>query len=348
MRKILLPLLSLGFLTFAVLHVVHAQQKGPDVQPPVEPARSPFARTVAGAGIVESRTENISIGSHLPGVVEKVFVKVGDPVKVGDKLFQLDARALTAELDSREAALKAAQAQLDRLKEQPRKEELPPSKARVEEAQANFADQQNLERRARDLYNRQAIGEEEYDRRKYALDAARAQLRRATAEYDLLKAGAWQWDKEVAAAAVVQARAQRDQTRTELDRLVVRASVDGSVLQVNVRSGEFVGAPPGQILMMLGDVSVKHVRVDIDENDIPRFRKGAPARAVLRGAPQRGYRLGFVRVEPYVIPKKSLTGDSTERVDTRVLQVIYALGQRGEKRVFVGQQLDVFLDDGGK
>ena len=110
MRKILLPLLSLGFLTFAVLHVVHAQQKGPDVQPPVEPARSPFARTVAGAGIVESRTENISIGSHLPGVVEKVFVKVGAPVKVGDKLFQLDARALTAELASREAALKAAQA----------------------------------------------------------------------------------------------------------------------------------------------------------------------------------------------------------------------------------------------
>src|SRR5262249_38178099 len=110
MRKILIPLVSLGLLSFAVLHVVRAQQKLPDVKPPVEPARSPFARTVAGAGIVEARTENISLGSPLPGVVDKVFVKVGDPVKVGDKLFQLDARALTAELAYRHAALAAAQA----------------------------------------------------------------------------------------------------------------------------------------------------------------------------------------------------------------------------------------------
>jgi hypothetical protein len=46
-----------------------------------------------------------------------------------------------------------------------------------------------------------------------------------------------------------------------------------------------------------------------------------------------------------VIPKKSLTGDNTERVDTRVLQVIYAL-EGAEGRVYVGQQLDVFLDVG--
>jgi HlyD family secretion protein len=53
--------------------------------------------------------------------------------------------------------------------------------------------------------------------------------------------------------------------------------------------------------------------------------------------------LKFVRIEPYVIPKKSLTGDNTERVDTRVLQVIYAV-DGGNKRLFVGQQVDVFID----
>lgn len=51
----------------------------------------------------------------------------------------------------------------------------------------------------------------------------------------------------------------------------------------------------------------------------------------------------FVRVEPYVVPKKSLTGENTERVDTRVLQVIYAI-ERTEYPVYVGQQLDVFID----
>jgi hypothetical protein len=50
-----------------------------------------------------------------------------------------------------------------------------------------------------------------------------------------------------------------------------------------------------------------------------------------------------VRFEPYVVPKKSLTGDSTERVDTRVLQIIFGF-TRGELPIFVGQQMDVFID----
>jgi hypothetical protein len=83
--------------------------------------------------------------------------------------------------------------------------------------------------------------------------------------------------------------------------------------------------------------------VDIDEHDIPRFRPGAPAKATLRGDPRHEFRLSFVRVEPYVVPKKSLTGDNTERVDTRVLQVIYCFDQV-DRPVYVGQQLDVFVD----
>ena len=50
--------------------------------------------------------------------------------------------------------------------------------------------------------------------------------------------------------------------------------------------------------------------------------------------------LHFVRFEPYVIPKESLTGDTTERVDTRVLQVIYSFDRgdmpisQASKRIF--------------
>jgi hypothetical protein len=53
--------------------------------------------------------------------------------------------------------------------------------------------------------------------------------------------------------------------------------------------------------------------------------------------------LEFVRFEPYVIPKKSLTGDSTERVDTRVLQLIYRI-RDGAPSFYVGQQMDVYID----
>src|SRR5262249_14765349 len=158
---------------------------------------------------------------------------------------------------------------LKRLENQPRQEERLPSKAKVEEAEANFADQKDLMLRARDLYARRAIEEETKQRREQAFRAAEASLRRARAEHALLEAGAWQWDKEVAAAAVTQARAQLEQTRTDLERLVVCALVGGEVLQVNVRPGEFVGTPPGQALVVLGGLSRLHVRVDIDENDIP-------------------------------------------------------------------------------
>ena len=51
----------------------------------------------------------------------------------------------------------------------------------------------------------------------------------------------------------------------------------------------------------------------------------------------------FYRVEPYVVPKKSLTGESTERVDTRVLQVLYSFST-DDLPVYVGQQMDVFIE----
>jgi hypothetical protein len=53
-----------------------------------------------------------------------------------------------------------------------------------------------------------------------------------------------------------------------------------------------------------------------------------------------------VRVEPYVVPKVSLTGSSTERVDTRVLQVIYSFECPKDRPVYVGQQVDLFVKSG--
>jgi hypothetical protein len=65
--------------------------------------------------------------------------------------------------------------------------------------------------------------------------------------------------------------------------------------------------------------------------------------ATLKGRPGVKFPLEFVRVEPYVVPKRSLTGDNAERVDTRVLQVIYAMPDDRPSAVFVGQQMDVYL-----
>ncbi len=150
-----------------------------------------------------------------------------------------------------------------------------------------------------------------------------------------------------ALAQLAEARAELKSSETDLERLTVHAPVDGRVLQLKVHLGEFApvaataaGEPP---LILLGSVTPLHVRVDVDENDAWRVRAGATAIAFLRGNKHIKTPLAFVRFEPYVVPKKSLTGDSAERVDTRVLQVIFSF-ERGDLPVFVGQQMDVFIN----
>jgi multidrug resistance efflux pump len=342
-RKYLLPLAAMLMLVFAVIHAVRAQQEPPKLDPPVPPARSPFAKGIAGAGIVEAETENIAVGTNLPGIVTDVCVQVGQKVKPGDCLFRLDDRALKAEWRVREAARDAAVAQLEKLRRMPRPEEVPALEAKVAEAKANLADQLDLLRRAQRLVRSRSIGDEEHSRREQAAQMAREQLRKAEADLALLKSGAWKPDLRVAEASVAQAKAMLEQTQTELERLEVRALVAGEVLQRNVRPGEYVSAQAGQALIVLGNVSRLHVRSDIDEHDIPRFDPAAKARAMLRGDARQEFPLRFVRVEPFVIPKKSLTGDNTERVDTRVLQVIYAV-EDSTRRLFVGQQVDVYVE----
>ncbi|VTR98818.1 HlyD family secretion protein [Tuwongella immobilis] len=351
--KMILPILALGMLGFAVMHVVRANQEKPRPELVVEPARSSYETTLAGTGIVEPRSENIAIGSPLPGVVDEVMVRVGDAIqgpdagKPGTPLFRLDDRQLRAELRLREANLAAAKANLRKLEMLPRPEEVPAIRARVTEAKASMDELTDAYERAKKLFAGRSIGEEELISKRQAMLNAQAQLARADADLALLLKGAWEPDLAIARAAVEQAEAQRSQTLTELERLTVRAPISGQVIQRNIRPGEFVGTPPSQALLVVGDVSVLHVRVDIDENDIPRFRSGVKGHAVPRGNAQVKLPMQFVRVEPYVVPKKSLSGASSERVDTRVLQVIFAL-DTGTPDVYVGQQVDIFLDTSEK
>jgi RND family efflux transporter MFP subunit len=151
----------------------------------------------------------------------------------------------------------------------------------------------------------------------------------------------------VAGAKLAQARADLQATQTDLERLTVRAPVDGEVLQLKVHLGEFAQTGVlAQPLILLGRVDPLCVRVDVDEYDAWRMKADAPAMGYLRGNKDIKTPLKFVRFEPFVIPKTSLTGDTTERVDTRVLEVIYSF-ERGKLPIFVGQQMDVFIEAPG-
>ncbi len=304
--KFVLPLLAIVGFLFATYRVISGSKPTPVAPAVAQPASAPFNSYIAGSGIVEAKSQNISIGTPLPGIVTSMAVKVGDQVKAGDPLFYLDDRDSRAELAVKQADLAKAVAD-------------------VKVAQASVNESKTLLNLAEAVTDRRAISTEELLKRRNVLLVAKAKL-------------------ESANALVQQTKAGIANTQTTLGRLIVRAPVDSEVLQVNVRPGEFAQAGAlNTPLLVLGNLDQFHVRVDIDENDAWRFDKTSKAVAYLRGNRNFKADLVLAYVEPYVVPKKSLTGDSTERVDTRVLQALYSF-DRKQIPVYVGQQMDVFIE----
>ncbi len=306
-RTYMLPVISLLGIVFAMFVVARGAKPIMPAEPVVQPSAAPFAVYIAGAGIVEASTENIQIGTSVAGIVRELPVAVGSEVKKGDPLFRIDDRELQADLLVKLAAQKSAQEE-------------------VKVQAANQADARNQFSMWSEIGDTRAVSKEELDTRRYAVQKAEASYAKSQADVQ---------SAEAAVSAV----------RTEIDRRVVRAPVDGRVLQIKVHLGEF--APANVVatpLMVMGNVKTLVVRTDIDENDAWRLDPKADAVAFVRGNNKISTPLTLVRVEPYIVPKKSLTGDSTERVDTRVLQVLYQFDPK-DLPIYVGQQMDVYVKD---
>jgi multidrug efflux pump subunit AcrA (membrane-fusion protein) len=369
-RTILIPLLAIVGIVFAAITVVKGSVPPPAMPPVIEPPRPPYDHFVAGSGLVEAASENIAVGAPVSALVTRVFVDVNEMIKQGDPLFALDTRELDAQMKSRRAALDVAKSQLAKLEAGTRPETIPPQRARVAAAEADVADaraqlldaQSGLDDAKMQNTRAQTLGEnalsaEERSRRQFSLQGAQARVsaaesRIATAEarlaearasLALLEAGTWSVDIDVAKSQVAEAQAAIDALQIEIDRRTVKSPVTGKVLQKNVREGEFAQAGAlSTPLMLVGTVNPLHVRVDVDEFEAWRVKPNMPAVAFARGNKDIRTDLKFVRFEPFIVPKRSLTGASTERVDTRVLQAIFSFDPK-DLPLYVGQQVDVYI-----
>ncbi len=306
-----LPVLAVLGLVFAAWVVLSGRPDRSMTEPPVSPPRVPAEQrggTVSGAGLVEPASELVALSPLVPGVVSKLMVTAGDRVVAGQLLLVLDSRDAEAALKEAEAAREFADKSL--------------VSARVDVANA---------RRQLDLLlgvsDPAAVAEQQRLDRRQAL--ATADARAAVAEADRARAE----------AAIASAR-------TEIARRQIRAPRAGEILQVRTRAGQYVTAGPGpnnaDAPITMGQTRPLHVRVDVDETEINRVRRGSAAMVSTRGPGARQVSARFVRLEPLVIPKRSLTNQAGERVDVRVLQLIYALPEDATG-FSVGQQVDAFL-----
>lgn len=353
-RKSAFVIISAIGVLFAIYVVFLGMQKIPP--PPIQfPApKSPYEHYIVGSGIIESNTENVSIGTSLSEVITDVYVKAGEIVEGGAPLFRLDLRSLNAQLAEALAAKDVAFASFHRLLMQPRPEDVPPVQAQVDEARTNFENEQTRLELYESLSDPRALSLDAMNQQWYTTELANYQLAQATAQLDLLLAGAWIEDLKIASAQVNQAEATAEQVRVEIEKSTIRAPFKGQVLQVNVRKGEYAMAttflpislpqpPQPPPFILFGSVEPLHIRVDVDEEDAWRVRMGAKATAYVRGNSSILTPLEFVRFEPFVVPKVALTGEPVERVDTRVLQLIYRF-EKKELPVYLGEIMDVYVE----
>ena len=366
-----LPLLAYGLGTVAALAGLGASVSisnqsqlraaiepwlGPPRPVSIAPAANPLplpAPQIGAVGLVEPSSQEISIGTDISGTVSKVLAVPGVKVNKGQPLFVLDTRMTEAVVAQRLRDLAAAEARLAlaRSRVPGLEAEVQAAMTTVEAARAEKDDATDVVRIASGLNSGDTISAREITRRRNALRTAEAKYAEASARLALAQANLALYDEAkgganitIELAAIEQARASLKLAQTDLELRTVSAPIDGEVLRVNINPGEFaLAGAVTQPLIVMGRTDPMHVRIDIDEADISRYRPGARAMASLRGDAVRKLHLSFVRVEPLVVPKRALSGLTTERVDTRVMQLIYAIVEDG-MAILPGQQVDVLIE----
>ena len=336
-----LAVLALGYAAFATdVMRPRAERLAPLAEPPARP----FSHAVAAVGLVEPDSELIRVGPRVPGWVERVHVRAGESVTANQALFTLDGVGLRAELSLRQEGVALAEARLERLRAMPRAEDVTIAGARVAESKSRLADATDDLRFLDNVTDKRAIREEELSHRRDAVATAEAALAHEQAQLDKVLAGAWKEDLAVAEREVAQAKANVARTAADIEQLTVRAPIAGVILKLDARAGQYAAAGElSEPLLVMGSAPPWCVRVDINEEDARKVSPASKAIAMPRGDAATRIEMEFVRFEPYVVPKRALSGHATERVDTRALQAIYRLTDSGS-RLFVGEQVDVYIE----
>jgi HlyD family secretion protein len=330
-------------------------------QPPVfDPATNPYEHGIYANGIVESyqsNGEDINIYPEVSGRITQILVREGDNVKAGAPLIQLDASVQRGLAEQQGHQAEAALATLQELKAEPRKENLDVAKAQVTVAEAGrqtASDEYEKQKHSYDV-NPKSVSKDALDNARNALKSADANLEMARRQYALTKAGAWTYDIENQQKqynALVQAY---QSSSALLDKYTIRATADGIVLAINTSTGSYISTQGAYdtytqgfdpIVVMGGSQTYLAVRCYIDEILVDRLPSPARIRAQMsiRGTNVK-IPLEFVRVQPYVSPKIELSDQRQERVDLRVLPVIFRFKNPGTTPIYPGELVDVYVGE---
>jgi len=293
-------------------------------------------------GRVEPCTGQIKVASSATGVVDRVMVKTNDRVFAGEPLIHLADEEL-------KARLAAADAQVS-IRERARDERSATGNAKarrnaedaVAEAERGiFGARAAVDRAASKL---RASGGSEGD-----LTAARLALLRAQNELSTRKEQLRTIEDDGPLPTALEgqlsvARAEYAAARAALDKMTVRAPMDGTVLEVNVRVGELVS--PGATLapLQLADLSSLCVRAELDERDIGSIRTGQAVSVRAAAFPGREFGGTVSTIAPLVEPGRLEPPGSRDQAGVDVVRV--TVGLSGTAELAPGMKVDVYFRPG--
>lgn len=357
--RIMIGIAILGILGSIVSAFVYTKKVMP--QPPLRASTNPYEKGIYSTGIVESYQShgaNITIVPEVSGRVVQIFVQEGQRVSAGDPLLSIDDSVQRQTVEQLKAQADAALKALQRAKAAPRKEELDIAQAQMDQARATLDDKRAQFEKVQKAYqlNPKAISRDDFDRAKNAYEIAQKSYEVAVRQFRLIRAGTWEYDIKTLEAQYLAASKAYEAAAKLLEKYTLRAPSDGIVVRIQASVGGYI-SPQGSydlytgsygpvIVMMNGSVDQLQVRCYVDELLVPQLPKPDRITATMfvRGSDKK-VPIEFVRIEPYIVPKIQLSNGRRERVDVRVLPVIFRFEKPTDVNIFPGQLVDVYIGE---
>jgi HlyD family secretion protein len=137
------------------------------------------------------------------------------------------------------------------------------------------------------------------------------------------------------------ARSELRLSIAELEKLIIRAPIASTILEVNAKAGETTAPTASQPFVLLGDLSKLRVRAELDEHDVGKIAAGD--KVLVHADAFRGREFGgtVATISPIVRPGRISSSDSRDLSDFRVNEVLIELDDAGP--LLVGMKVDAFF-----
>jgi HlyD family secretion protein len=356
-RKLIFILSFVGLLAGCFVAYLAAIVQ-PVLPPAFSPPTNPYPNGIYAEGMVESDQpsgENINVYPEVSGTVKEIPVAEGQEVKKGQVLLVLDDSIQRATVEQLESQAQAAATLLGELKAEPRKETLDVNEAQVVAAQAALKTAQDELDKQQAAYglNPKSISRDALDTAANAVLSAKTNLEVARKQRDLTKAGAWIYDIDNQERTYNALTKSYQSAAALLAKYTLRAPADGKVLAVNPIIGSYISSQGAydsytqgmDPVLVLGTGQTRlNVRCYVDEILVPRLPDPSKmtAQMSVRGSNVK-VPLKFVRTQPFISPKIELSDQKLERVDVRVLPVIFHIQLPKDLNLYPGQLVDVYI-----